>query len=466
MNDKIDELLTRGVDQILPSREEFEKILRSGKKITLYQGFDPTGAQLHVGHMIGLRKLKQFQELGHHVIFLIGSATVQAGDPSGKKTARERSHSLIVGSHEDKPGILRKIAEIFEIEGINMDSIDSFKSDEGVKFKITTRVAPKEKKDKLIKSLTAQGFFISDEFREYAKNYADQAGKIINLKGENAVEIRYNGDWLSKLSFTEILDITGHFSLQQLSERDLFQERIKKGETVSLREFLYPVLQAYDSVAMSVDLEIGGTDQMFNMLAGRTLVKTMQSRDKFVMTTPILADPQGNKIGKSEGNVIGLTDKPEDLFGKIMGLSDDVVTKGFEYLTDISMEQISKLAGQLIPIELKKKLAYEIVSQLNDEAQAKTAQEHFEKTVQKHELPEDMPTVNVNPDMHLEISELLVELGLAGSRSEAKRLVEQKSVLVNDELVEVPNQEIIPEDNMIIKAGKRNFVRIKVSDGK
>lgn len=468
MDDKITELLTRGVDRILPNREELEKVLLSGKKLTLYQGFDPTGAHLHIGHMVGLRKLKQFQELGHHVIFLIGTATVQAGDPSGKKAEREKTYSFIVGSREDKPGTLRKIAELFEVAGVNMATIDSHKTNEGITFRIgVAKNTPTDTMDSLRKSLVNQGFFISDEFRENAKSYAEQAGKIIKLKGENAVEIRYNGDWLNKLSFADILNITSHFSQQQLSERDLFQERIKAGESVNLREFLYPVLQAYDSVAMNVDLEVGGTDQTFNMLAGRTLVRTMQKRDKFVMTTPLLTDASGSKIGKTEGNVIGLTDKPEDLFGKLMSLSDDVIIKGFEYLTDVPMDDVREIEKKLKegsnPIEFKKKLAFEIVKDLNDEEAAKRARDFFEKTVQNRELPEEIPTVNLNPNEHKQISELLVDFGLAESRSEAKRLVEQGGVLVNDELVASPNQEIIPEDNMIIKAGKRNFLRIKLS---
>ena len=325
--DKIEELLTRGVEKIYPSKEELDKVLRSGRKLKLYQGFDPTGIQLHIGHMVGLRKLRQWQDLGHHVIFLIGDGTGQAGDPSGKTKPREK-------------------------------------------------------------------FFTREELRKNATNYVKQASKIVRFKGENPVEILFNGDWLNKLGYTEILELLGHVSLQQLEERDLFEERKKKGEDIIMREFIYPVLQGYDSVAMNVDLEIGGSDQTFNMLMGRKLMRHLLKKDKFVMTTPLLADSRGVKIGKTEGNAIALTDKPEYLFGKIMALPDDVILKGFEYLTDVPMQDIKKMKGQLEkgenPIGFKKQLALEIVKRLNTEEEARKAQENFEKTVQQKEIPSEI----------------------------------------------------------------------------
>ena len=228
--DAIDELLTRAVDKIYPTREALEKLLRSGKKLRLYQGFDPSGIQLHIGHMTGLMKLRHFQKLGHHVIFLIGDGTGQAGDPSGKKRTREK-------------------------------------------------------------------FLTRKELRQNARDYVMQAAKLVDFEGKNAAEILYNGDWLNKLTLIDLLNLAGHFSLQQLEERDMFIERKKRSEEINMREFLYPLLQGYDSVAMSVDLELGGSDQTFNMLAGRKLVREIQSREKFVMTTPLLTDSSGKKIG-------------------------------------------------------------------------------------------------------------------------------------------------------------------------
>lgn len=396
--DKIEELLTRGVDKIYPSKDVLEKVLRSGKKLKLYQGFDPTGTQLHIGHMVGFRKLRQWQDLGHHIIFLIGDGTGQAGDPSGKTKARDK-------------------------------------------------------------------FMTRDELRENAKNYVMQAKKIVNFDGENPVEILYNGDWLNKLKLVDILEIAGNFSLQQLSERDLFQERMKKGETVNLREFLYPLLQGYDSVAMNVDLEIGGSDQTFNMLCGRTLVKSIQNREKFVMTTPLLTDSEGRKIGKTEGNVIGLTDEPNSFFGKIMSLSDDVVVKAFEYLTNLDMDEISliekKIKSGENPINYKKQLAYELTKQLNSEKKAEEAKKYFESTVQGKEIPTEIPVLTV--DMDGTIADVLVEIGFAASKSDAKRLVEQGGVEVDNERIQDPNlpfDTIAKNDETIIQVGKRRFVKI------
>lgn len=397
--DKIEELLTRGVEKIYPSKEELEKVLRSGKKLKLYQGFDPTGIQLHIGHMVGLRKLRQWQDLGHHVIFLIGDGTGQAGDPSGKTKTREK-------------------------------------------------------------------FLTRDELRKNAVDYIKQAGKIVRFEGENPVEILFNGDWLNKLTLVDILNIMDHVSFQQIFERDLFQERIRNKQEIKLREFFYPLLQGYDSVAMEVNLELGGSDQTFNMLVGRKLVKEYLNKDKFVMTTPLLTDSQGVKIGKTEGNVIALTDKPEDLFGKIMALPDDVIVKGFEYLTDVPMDEIKsikeKLSKKENPVAFKKKLAFEIVKGLNTDDAAKKSQENFEQTVQGEKLPDNIPVFQyVNGEQN--IVSLLVQTKLVVSRSEAKRVVEQGGTALNDKIITNPSEIITPKDGDILRVGKRKFVKIKIS---
>jgi len=395
--DNIDELLTRGVDTIYPSKEALEKVLRSGKKLKLYQGFDPTGTQLHIGHMIGLMKLRDWQKLGHHVIFLIGDGTGQAGDPSGKLKAREK-------------------------------------------------------------------FFTREELRQNAKDYVMQAAKIVKFDGENPVKILYNGEWLTKLTYEDILNLLEHFSLQQLVERDLFQERMKKGEDINMREFFYPLTQAYDSVAMQVDLELGGTDQTFNMLCGRKLVKEMLGKEKFVMTTPLLTDGEGRKIGKTEGNVIALTDNPHDLFGKLMALPDSIIIKGFAYLTRIPMEEIKKIDHAIQsgenPVNVKKQLAFAIVKHLNTEQSAQEAQEYFERTVQKKELPEEMPRITLPNDTLISYVDLLLQTGLASSKSDAKRLIEQGGVEVDNERITEPSKEIVVKDTFVIKVGKRKFVEI------
>ena len=352
--DKIDELLTRGVAKIYPSKEKLEQVLRSGKKLRLYQGFDPTGTKLHLGHMVGLRKHRQWQDLGHEVIFLIGDGTGQAGDPTGKKKTREK-------------------------------------------------------------------FFTQTELRTNSKDYLSQASKIVRFDGPNPIKILYNSDWLNKLTTIDILNIAQNFSLQQLIERDMFQDRLKMGETINMREFLYPFLQGYDSVALDVDLELGGSDQTFNMLAGRTLMQAMKGKEKFVMTTPLLSDSKGAKIGKSEGNVIGLTDPASELYGKIMSLGDDAIIPMFTLLTDVSLKEIAKFDTQNDAMTLKKQVALIIVTQLHNETLAKEAQENFVHTFQKKEIPEAMEEIKCkNGEL---LSEVLVQNKILSSKSEWRRLV-------------------------------------------
>ncbi len=394
--DEIEKLLKRGVDKIYPSYEELEKVLRSGKKLRLYQGFDPTGNQLHIGHMIGLRKLSQWQALGHEVIFLIGNFTAMVGDPSGKTTARKMLDENTVADN--------------------------------------------------------------------ANSYIEQAGRILKFEGENPVKVLYNGDWLKNMSAIDFFRVAGLLSVNQVIERDLFQVRQKEGNDIYINEFLYPVMQAYDSIHMNVDLEIGGTDQMFNMMMGRKLMRNMLKKDKFVMTTPLLTDSEGRKIGKSEGNVIGLTDKPENLYGKIMSLSDDVIVKAMEYLTDIPLDEIKEIEAKLKdgenPIIYKKKLSYEIVKQLNSEKEAQLAQEAFQSVVQHKEIPKDIPIYEF--PVGATASGTATASNLVDSASEWKRLVNQGAVSVNGIKIENPfvkNSEL--PDNGILKIGNRNYARIK-----
>ncbi|HUD18851.1 MAG TPA: tyrosine--tRNA ligase [Patescibacteria group bacterium] len=398
--DQIEQLLTRGVDSIYPSKEALEKVLRSGKKLTLYQGFDPTGTQLHIGHAVGFRKLRQWQDLGHHVIFLIGDGTGLAGDPSGKMKARGR-------------------------------------------------------------------FMSRQELRDNAVSYLKQASKIVRFEGENPIEIRYNGDWLTKLKLEDILNIAQNFTVQQMIERDMYQTRIKAGDPINLREFLYPILQGYDSVVMKVDLEQGGTDQTFNMLAGRTLVKAMLGKEKFVMTVPLLADSKGVKIGKTEGNVIGLTDAPNDLYAKIMSLSDDAIVPCFKFLTDLPMEEIESMKQEMKnginPMNFKKKLAFELTKYLHAEKEAQEAQEQFVQTFQKKDLSkvhiEETPIAVVPNANNVNIVDLvsLGDLRLASSRSEAKRQIIGGAVEINGKKILDTNAIIKLNPGDIIKVGKVRF---------
>lgn len=396
MKDAIEHLLTRGVDKIYPTREALEKVLRSGKKLKLYQGFDPTGDKLHIGHAVGFRKLRQWQDLGHEVIFLIGDGTGQAGDPSGKKTARDK-------------------------------------------------------------------FFTRDELRQNGKDYVLQSSKIVRFDGPNPVKILYNSDWLNKLGLVEILNIAGHFTLQQMLERDLYQERLKSGVDLSLREFMYPLLQGYDSVAMEVDLELGGSDQTFNMLAGRKLVSQMLHKEKFVMTVPLLTDAKGTKIGKTEGNVIGLTDEPNDFFGKIMSLGDDAIVNCFTLLTDTPTSEIEEIKKKMTegenPMVFKKRLAFELTKLFNSEKEAVTAQEQFGVRFQKKDFEKaTLPTFPMSGlTSTASVSRTLIDIGIASSRSDAKRLINQGSVSWNDITVNSDNPPTPAQSGTIIDVGKKQI---------
>lgn len=390
--EKVNELLTRAVSAIYPSKKALEEVLLSGKKLRLYQGFDPTGDKLHLGHMVGLRKHRQWQDLGHEVIFLIGDGTGQAGDPTGKMKTREK-------------------------------------------------------------------FFTQEELRANAKDYLSQASKIVRFDGPNPIKILYNGDWLNKLNLVDILNIAQHFSVQQMIERDMFQERLKEGSSINLREFLYPLLQGYDSVAMEVDLELGGTDQTFNMLAGRTLLQAMKGKEKFVMTVPLLADSKGVKIGKSEGNVIGLTDEPADLFGKIMSLGDDAIIPMFILLTDMSIDKIGEFNTEKEAFALKKKVASIIVETLHDKEKAMEAQNYFENTFSKGEFPEDAKLIKAKKEE--KIINVLVENKIIESKTEVRRLLEAGAISdYPDQKIIDPN-EIVGESERRIKIGKKIFIKIQ-----
>ncbi len=399
--DKIEELLTRGVDTIYPSREALEKVLRSGKKLRLYQGFDPSGTQLHIGHAVALRKLRQFQELGHRVIFLVGDFTGMIGDPTGKKEGRKRL----------------------------------------------------SKKQVL----------------ENAKTYKEQAGKILRFDGENQVEMKFNSQWLSKLTFEDVLNLTGHFTVQQMIERDMFQERLKRHDDISLCEFLYPVMQGYDSVAMEVDLELGGTDQTFNMLAGRKLVSQMLQKEKFVMTVPLLTDSKGVKIGKTEGNVVGLTDPPNEFYAKVMSLGDDAIVPCFTLLTDVPTDIIESMKRDMQnqtanPMVFKKRLALELTKQLHDEKSAQVAQKEFEHVHQEGQIPHSHVAVYETKQREWDPIDLLTATKLAPSKSEAKRLIEQKAVELNASLITPPagGSRLTLSDGDIIKVGKKKFLKVHI----
>ena len=380
--DEIDKVLTRGVESVLPNKEGLKKLMQK-KQITLYQGFDPSMPSLHLGSLVGLMKLRQFQKLGHKVIFLVGDFTGMIGDPSGKSETR--------------------------------------------------------------KTLT------HEEVLENAKNYKKQAGLILDFEGNNPAELLYNSEWLSKLSFIDVAKLASHTTYAQVAERDMFQKRMSEGKDLYLSEFLYPLMQGYDSVHMNVDLEVGGSDQIFNMLMGRTLMKKISGKEKFVLSTKLLVDKEGSKIGKTTGNALFLDVAAEELYAGIMSFPDEAIYLGFELLTEVELQNLEEKI-KTDPMGQKKVLSWEIVKNLWGEDTANTAQDHFEKTFQEGKLP----------DIEISVSErVLVEAvaGVVGSKSEAKRLLAQKAIEVNGKVVEDPNYTL--SGGEVLRIGKKQFVKIK-----
>lgn len=398
--DKIDEVLTRGVEKIYPSRQSLEKVLRSGKKIKLYQGFDPSMPNLHLGHLVGILKLKQFQDLGHEVIFLVGDFTGMIGDPTGRMSVR--------------PQLTRK------------------------------------------------------QVLENAKNWKKQAGKVLKFNGKNPAKLLYNSQWLSKLSFEEVLKLSHHLTYQQIAKRDMFRRRQKEGKDIYLHEFLYPLMQGYDSVAMDVDLEIGGSDQMFNMLVGRDLMHKLKGKEKFVLTTKLLVDAKGEKIGKTAGNALFLNASASDMYGGIMSFPDEAIILAFELLTEVPLQSIKAMEkglkeGKLNPMEIKKKLAFEITKMYHSEKDAKNAEKEFERVFQKRKQPEDVKELRIE-NKELNIIDLLMKSKLAKSRSEAKRLVKQRGVDIDGKTITNLQSPIKIKDGMVIRWGKKKFIRIKIGN--
>ena len=383
---KIEEVLTRGVENIYPDRETLEKALRSGKKLRIYNGIDPTG-KLHLGHMVVLRKLRQFQDLGHEIIVLIGDFTATIGDPTDKKAAR--------------------------------------------------------------KPLTRE------QVLENAKNYKKQIGKILDL-GKSNIRFLHNEKWTNKLKPQDMLELASHFTVARLLERDMFQERIKAGRDIHVHEFLYPIFQAYDSVIMDVDLEIGGNDQTFNMLAGRMLMKKTKNKEKFVLTTKLLTDPTGKKMGKTEGNMVNLDEKPQEMYGKIMSWPDELINIVFETCTDTPMSEVKKISN---PRDAKARVAREIVSICHNERAAREAEKEFNRVFKRKELPSKVPEIKIKEES-LNILELLMKSRLINSKSEAKRLIVQKGVKIDGRVQDDWKKIVKIKKETVIQVGKRKFVKV------
>jgi len=390
--DKKQEILDRAVEDVIV-RKDLEKLLDSKKKLRVYFGIDPTSTQIHLGNAIALRKLRDFAELGHEVIFLVGSFTARIGDTSDKESMRQ----------------------------------------------------PIEQ----------------DEIEKNFADYKEQAAKIIDF---SKAQIEYNHKWLEKLSFDDVAKLAQEFTVQQMIERDMYQQRMKAGKPIGLHEFLYPLMQGYDSVELEVDLEIGGNDQLFNMLAGRTLLKAYKNKQKHVLTTPLLEGLDGRKMSKTYNNTINITDKPNDMFGKVMSMRDDLIIKYFELCTDIPMPEVHEIAEGLKngdnPRNAKAYLAREIVKLYHSKDESETAEAEFDKVFVKKGKPDDIRKEKIE-NRGWRIDELLVELKLVASKNEAKRIIEQGGVKIDDEVVSDWKQDINVKTDMIVQVGKRKFVKIE-----
>lgn len=391
----IEKFLTRGVEAIYPSVDGFRDKLMSGERLRVYQGFDPTGKFLHVGHAMGIRAMRLLQQLGHEVIFLVGDYTARVGDPdkeSGRKMLTEK-----------------------EIE----DNLQGWK---------------------------------------------EQAAQLIDFGGDNPVQFKRNYEWLSQLKLDEVIKLMSHMTVQQMLERDMFEKRLEKGDPIGIHEFIYPLLQGYDGVALNVDMEIGGADQTFNMLTGRELSKAYLGKEKFVLTKKMMDAPDGRTMSKTKGNGINLSDSSEDMYGKAMSYSDAHIPMGLELLTDVPLTAIKEVIDEIKkganPMSYKKMMAFGIVKAIRGEEEAVKAQRAFEATVQNKEIPADIPVLK-KPVGNYKLMELLVEAGLAKSKSEAGRLVDQGGVKVDNKIIADREAEVAVSDKeVLIQKGKRGFIRV------
>lgn len=398
-------MLKRGTSEIISEEELLKKLRRSeetGKPLKVKAGFDPTAPDLHVGSAVVLRKMKHFQDLGHEVIFLIGDFTGLIGDPSGKtKTRKQLSR---------------------------------------------------------------------EEVNENAKTYQNQIYKILD---RDKTRIEFNSSWCDKMMFEDVIALTSRYTVARLLERDDFANRLAKNQPISVLELLYPLVQGYDSVALEADVELGGTDQTFNLLVGRTIQREYGQEPQVIITMPILEGLDGvQKMSKSLGNHIGINEPPEEIYGKTMSVADELMWKYFELATEVPQVEIDRLAarvesGEVHPKEAKQRLAREIVTLYHSLAEADAAQEHFEKVIARKELPDEMPSLIVKKgdmnDGKVWVVKMLVKAGFADSNGEARRLIQQGGVRINQEEVTVDNCDVAIKEGDVLQAGRRRFARIEIA---
>ena len=390
-------IIRRSVDRIIPE-DEFVERLERGAPLRLKMGFDPSAPDIHLGHAVGLRKLRQLQELGHKVVIIVGDWTAQIGDPSGRSATRP------VLTHE--------------------------------------------------------------EVVSNAETYLAQFFKIVD---RDRAEVRWQSDWFGPFTLADVIRLTGKFTVAQMLAREDFATRYQANQPIAITEFLYPLLQAYDSVAIEADVEFGGTDQMFNLLLGRDLQQMNGQPPQQCFLMPLLPGTDGvQKMSKSLGNYIGIDEPPNDMFGKTMSLPDTMIKSYFEFLTDVPDAELAEIAqvvesGSANPMDIKKRLASDLVTQFHGQDEARQARAFFESTVQRGQTPDDMPelALNVAADPDKRLSAVIVEAGLASSAAEARRLINQGAVRLDDR----PVSENLPASRLsdgILRVGRRRFLRLSV----
>ncbi len=396
---KIKEVLERGVERIYPSREALEKALRSGKRLRFYCGFDASAASLHIGNAIQIAKLSQLQALGHEIIFMIGDFTGMIGDPTDKKSARKQLERADVKAN--------------------------------------------------------------------SAIYKKQASAWLDFGGRNAAQVQTNSKTYDKMTVEAFVRLASHVTVQQMLVRDMFQERLKEEKPIYLHEFLYPLVQGYDSVAMDIDGEVGGNDQTFNMLAGRDLLKSLKGKEKFVICDKLLVDAQGKKMGKTEGNIVSLNETSDNMYGQIMAWPDGILSSAFELCTKLPWEEVKEIKKRLEntslnPRDFKMRLAREITSIYHGPKKAAAAEQHFVKTVQKKEMPDEIMEVKVSAST-LSIIDILLETKLAASKGDARRLIEGGGIKLAGEIVsDVKYNVKVGSDGIVIQKGKREFRKLTV----
>lgn len=374
-------------------RQRLAESAQTNRPLRVYCGFDPTASDLHLGHTVPMRKLAQFQELGHEVIFLIGSFTALIGDPSDKTSARRQQTDA--------------------------------------------------------------------EVREHAKTFTDQAWKVLDPQ---RTLVMYNGDWLSQLSFKDVIGLAANFTLQQFLVRENFALRFSKGDPIWLHEFFYALMQGYDAVATRTDIQIGGTDQLFNLIAGRKLMESFGMRPQTILTFPILVGTDGLlRMSKTTGNHIGINEAPEVIFGKVMSIPDSAMRNYANLVTRWAPEDIVRrlaalAAGELHPRDLKMQLAAEIVAIFHGQEAAQAAEEHFRTVFQQRELPADMPEITLLAPTS--VVDLMTNTGLAPSKAEVRRLVQQGGVKLDGDKVEDFALTIVPDREHILQIGRRKFLKL------